>query len=369
MRTRQMNILAVLVSAVIALGATPAGAEPVTVSHLVRILGMESTPLTGLGLVIGLDGTGDTSKDSYAAIRPLAEYYKSLGNPVTTLEELQGSDAVAVVAVEMRVPKEGAHAGDSFDVSVSKLYNAQSLEGGRLVGCLLRLPGRNDADAIVWAEANGPLEVLPDTPASGVVRGGGRMLRPMLNDHVVNDAGYMWLAIHPPFSSWSVANMIAESINDPEDIDAGFGQTSYRRLARVKDPRTIRIEVPEGDREDPSGFIQGIMSITIDSSLIDAPARIVIDARNEVITVSGDVQLDPVAIAHNGFSINTLDGGAGEASPWITLDPSNGESRRAPMLSDLMQAFQLMRVPVRDQIAIIEALAETGKLYADIKRS
>ncbi len=115
-----------------------------SIQDLVRIKGHEKNILTGMGIVVGLNGTGDESKDSLVAARPFAELLRNLGNHVSGVEELAEADAYAIVNVTMEVPAKGVREGDRLDIQVETLFNATSLDGGRLVVSLLRLP-RPDA--------------------------------------------------------------------------------------------------------------------------------------------------------------------------------------------------------------------------------
>src|SRR5690606_22550541 len=81
---------------------TPA-AEAVEVQDIVRVKGLERNELIGMGLVTGLDGTGDKTKKSARLARPLFELYRKFGMGVESLDELQGIDSVAVVMVTGRL--------------------------------------------------------------------------------------------------------------------------------------------------------------------------------------------------------------------------------------------------------------------------
>ena len=96
---RWMVIIAVVVLALCA----PI-AEGTAIQNLVRIKGLETNVLVGLGLVIGLNGTGDESKSSFVAARPFAEFLRNLGNPIQNLEELAEADSYALVQVSMTIP-------------------------------------------------------------------------------------------------------------------------------------------------------------------------------------------------------------------------------------------------------------------------
>lgn len=361
--------------AVIALCASLARAT--TVQELVWLKGQESIVLTGMGIVVGLDGTGDTSKASLVAARPFAKLLTNLGNPVENAEELAKADAYAIVSVTMRVDRAGARDGDRMDVSVDKIFNAESLAGGRLVVSLLRLPGPDSPDRLPMAFAEGPIVVDPANPASGKVRDGGQMIQD-IRTNPVSRGGTMTLVLKNRYAGYPVAMTIAGAINDEFALDG------VSNVAMVEDAKNIRITLPEEDRRRPAPFIAALMTIPIDPSLIQTKARIVINERAGIITVTGDVEIGPVAITHKGMQLTNISdatgggggGGGGPGDPnaaattaprrWVGFDTTDGGSRRSTRLLDLLRAFDQLEVPTEDQIAIVYELKETGALHAEI---
>ncbi|MCZ6837116.1 MAG: flagellar basal body P-ring protein FlgI, partial [Planctomycetota bacterium] len=154
----------------ILMGLSAEFARATSIQDLVRLKGHERNVLVGMGIVIGLDGTGDESKDSLITARPYAQLFANLGNEPLSVEELAASDSYALVQVTMQVQATGSREGDRLDVSVNTLYNAQSLEGGRLIVSLLRLPGPDSTDSIVYAFAEGALIIEGSNPRSATVR-------------------------------------------------------------------------------------------------------------------------------------------------------------------------------------------------------
>ncbi len=353
------------------------------VQDLVRIKGHERAVVTGMGIVIGLDGTGDTSKDSLVAARPYARLLTNYGNPLVDPRELERANAFAIVSVTMQIPATGGRDGDRFDVAVEKLFNAKSLAGGRLVVSLLRLPGPDAPDAPVIAFAEGPLVVDPERPASGVVRGGGQLVED-IRPQIVH-GGRMTLVLKSRYAGFPVATTIADAINDE------FGIDGITNIALVEDAKNIRIYVPDDDRDYPAQFIATLMTIPVDPSLIRTEARIVINERAGIITVTGDVEIGPVAITHKGMQLSSAApspdrfpdpapdadpaaaGAPGAAAPvppdlsrrWVGFD-TTATGRSATRLSDLLRAFDQLSVPTEDQIAIMYELKKTGALHAEI---
>jgi flagellar P-ring protein precursor FlgI len=349
MRRLSMDALVLFGSLVLALSARVA---PATAVHdLVRIKGQERNVLTGMGIVVGLNGTGDKSKDSYIAARPYSRLLTNLGNPVSDLEELAKADAYAIVAVTMEIPPTGVREGDRLDVSVEKLFNAESLAGGRLVVSLLRPPGPDSPDLLPMAFAEGPLVIEGTNPGSAIVRKGGQMLRD-IRTSVVTPSGILTLVLQDQYAGYPVATTIAGAINDEFAIDG------YSSIALVEDAKNIRVVLPEADRAEPAEFIAMLMTIVINETA-------------GIIAVKGDVEIGPVGITHKGMQLTsiTAPAGAGPTSAsgrWAPLDTTDGTSRNSTRLIELLGALDQLSVSVEDQIAIIYELKKTGALHAEI---
>ena len=461
MRMQAGRLLLTISSAVLALGASTATGT--TIQDLVRIKGHEHNVLTGLGIVIGLDGTGDTAKRSLVAARPYAELLKNLGNAVTSLDELAKADAYAIVEVTMEIPPAGVREGDRLDVYVETLFNATSLRGGRLVVSPLRLPlpdsaallpmaiargavviGRSaarpyaellknlgnavtsldelakaDAYAIVevtmeippagvregdrldvyvetlfnatslrggrlvvsplrlplpdsaallpMAIARGAVVIEGDNPRSGVVRGGGQMLSD-IRTNPVTQAGTMGLVLKDSYAGYPIATTLAATINDEFALDG------YAPVALVEDAKKIKVLLPAADRANPANFIAILMTIALDPSLIQTEARIVINEKQGIILITGNVEIAPVGITHKGLSITSITPlpVPTPAQPvystrrWAGLDTTGRQTRQATRLLDLLTTLDQLKVPVEDQIAVIYELKKTGAPHAQI---
>lgn len=160
--------------AVLAIGVPCANAQTITVKDLARIRGQGESVLRGVGLVMGLPGTGDSGKELVSA-RPLAQVLQNAGVPVPDLKELEKSRSVALVMVTCTIPASGALTDDKLDVHVTTLNSAKSLRGGRLF--LSPLAGPNPGMP-VYAIAEGAVEIEDATVlTTGRVRAGARMVR------------------------------------------------------------------------------------------------------------------------------------------------------------------------------------------------
>jgi flagellar P-ring protein FlgI len=165
-----------------------------------------------------------------------------------------------------------------------------------------------------------------------------------------------------------VTEVISGIINDE------FALSGYTGVSRVEDPKTIRLTLPGPDRSEPSSFISTLMTLYVDPSLLRLPARVVINEKEGTIIVTGNVEIGPVAVTHNGLSISTItpspvptqDSPIATATRWTGMDTTDRTGRNATKLQDLLSALRQLDIPVKDQIAILYELKKTGSLHAEI---
>jgi flagellar P-ring protein precursor FlgI len=341
--------------------ALTAPAYAVKIADITRIGGERTNVLTGLGLVYGLKGTGDGGSFQ-AAIAPLRSMLSKFGDPVT-IQELGNAANVAVVMVTATVPASGARNGDHLDVHVSSVGAAASLRGGRLFVTPMQGPDPNVPYLLALSE--GPVTIEdPSTPTVGVIRAaaGGAVIEADMPARVIDSAGRFTLILDEYSASWGTASRIAKIINDSEGAD---GET----LAAAIDGKNIVVTIPQSERDHPDSFIGRIQQLPV--QMLATKARVTINQKTGTIIMTGDVEISPVVISHNGLSISTI------APPPIptqrnpvitdhqaiaiaTSDQANGN------LQDLVAAMEQLKVPAQDRIEIIEELYKTGKLHAEL---
>jgi flagellar P-ring protein FlgI len=344
----------------IAMGFVAAPAGAVKIADITRIGGERTNILTGLGLVYGLKGTGDGGGFA-PAIAPLRSMLAKFGDPVT-VQQLSNAANVAVVMVTATVPAPGARDGDHLDVHVSSIGAAPSLRGGRLFVTPMQgpLPG-----GPLLALAEGPITIEdPSTPTVGVIRAaaGGAVMETDLPAHIIDSAGRFTLILDEYSASWGTASRIAKIINDSE---ANMGEV----LANAIDGKNVLVTIPASERDHPDSFIGRIQQLPV--QMIATKARVTINQKTGTIIMTGDVEISPVVISHNGLSISTVmpPPQATPRTPVVTdhqaiaistVDAPNGN------LEDLVAAMEELKVPAQDRIEIIEELYKTGKLHAEL---
>ncbi len=323
-------------------GVIVAPVSAARVQDLVRVRGAESAgKLTGMGLVIGLNNTGD-GKKSQTTVRRLAAMFNKLGDPLVTPGEINESANVAVVYLTVKIPSGGARVGDEVDVHLAAPF-AQSLVGGRLVLAPMLDPvtQRN-----ILGYAEGMLEVAnpEDAPNTArIVR--GATLRSDFKPGYLDESGAMTLVLDGPNATWPMANLMAMRIND---LMAPDGPP----IARALDQKNILVTVPMPERHDPGSFISQILEIQIDPTLIRTGARVVINKAADTIVLTGEVQISPVVVSAKGVSIN--------------VGVATGANTAPPTLSGLLTMLEAVRASGGDRVAIVRELHRSGKLHAQL---
>ena len=340
-------------------------AQTVTVQELARLSTDSSYTLQGIGLVMGLPGTGDTGKE-LAMARPLARVMELSGNPVPDLKELEKTKSVALVMVTCEIPRGGARQNDELDVTIATLGSASSLEGGQLFIAPLLGPTPGTP---VFAMASGPVMLLnPNIPTTARVPGGAQIVRELVMPAPKTN---FTLVLEPHYRGYGAASQIATAINDSYfNTPAAEGL----RVARALDDRTIAVNIPTGEQPEPAAFLADIMSTQIATELLKLPAQVICDVRTGTISFTGDVRISPVALTMNGINIvstvpppePTPDDPLITQSTWLGLTTENASTTRGAKLQDLLNAFSQLNVPVEDQIAIISQIHKSGQLHAKL---
>lgn len=348
------------IALVVGLGVAVEDANAVQVQDIVRIKGSETNKLVGMGLVVGLKGTGDGGKFA-PAMRALSQVIGRLNDDGVVASELADAKNVALVSVTAELPAEGVREGDRVDVYVAAIGPAKSLEGGRLFMVPLIGPQKNSP---VFAYAEGALTIeREETPTVAVVPNGAQLTAD-ITTRLMDRYGRITLVINRQNASWPVANNLANLVNDLVAPDGP-------KVARAIDAKNVVIDVPMWQREDPGQFISPILQTYIDPSQVAGGGRVVINERTGTIVISGEVQISPVIISHKGLTITTITPPpvANAAQPivaensFIGMDPEN---RGGARLADLLAAFNQLKVDAQDRIEILKLMHESGKLHAQL---
>jgi flagellar P-ring protein FlgI len=315
--------------------------------------------------VIGLNGTGDSGTE-LAMARPLAETLRRLGNPIPGFEELRNSRSVALVMVTCTVPRTGARTDDTLDATVSVINSATSIDGGELFIAPLIGPRPGDP---VFAFAQGSISAADAArPTIGRVGGGARMVRDIVT---TPPAGMAFdLVLDSAYVGYAAASHVAQQINDAYFLTT---DPTSEKIARVLDERTVRVTIPEVEREAPAPFIADVQETGIVPSQLGVPASVVCNTRTGAIVITGDVRLSPSVITHADLVITTTlptpeptpEAPIVDRDRWARLE-TGASATELTRLDDLMTAFGQLNINPGDQIAILRMLHGAGKLHGKL---
>jgi flagellar P-ring protein precursor FlgI len=351
---RRLAIACFLVSAF----ALPVAAST-RLKNICRVKGQEENVLRGMGLVVGLNGTGEANDGP--TMRAIARAMEIMGNPLATsgqqsnLEELRRMKNAALVMVTASVPATGARRGDRIDCFVSAL-NGKSLKGGRLA--FASLQGPNTQDPRVYALCQGQVTIdNEEEPMVGVVHGGCQMEADIFTPFVrkeSNGSAYITLVLDKNHANFQTSADVARLIYD-QMLNLGGVTTGKKAedMVRAVDAANIMVRIPEQELSDPVGFTAMILDSRIDEA--EPESRVVINPRAGTIVISGEVEIGDVIVTHKNVVVEAVS--APSFAP-IDVDQSN-----TPKLEQLVNQLNALKVPATDMIEIIRGIERNGKLH------
>lgn len=351
-----------------AAGPVPAGGGAVRLKDVARVDNDRPNQLNGLGLVVGLEGTGD-SAGAMANVQMVASALARYGVNVPASQLRVKNVAAVIVTADLPA---FARVGDQVDVTVSSFGDAKSLQGGILLLTPLR-----GVDGNVYAVAQGPVsiggfnagsggsKVQKNHPTVGLVPGGGIVEREVPNA-VPTDV--LTLVLHRP--DFTTAARVAQAIN----------RSFAPELARAVDKGTVTVTVPSVYEARPVEFIAALGDLPVQP---DAVARVVVNERTGTIVMGQHVTIAPVAVAHGSLSIRIsagaqvsqpppLSGGTTAVVPETTVSADEQQARFATLgggtsVADLVRALNALGATPRDVVAILQAVKAAGALQAELE--
>ncbi|WP_246586947.1 flagellar basal body P-ring protein FlgI [Stakelama flava] len=340
------------------------------IKDIVDIENVRSNQLVGYGLVVGLAGTGDRTRNTPFTEESIQAMLERMGVNVRGAQ--LKTQNVAAVSITATMPP-FARSGSTIDVNVAALGDATSLQGGMLIASSLRA-----LDGQVYAVAQGPVAVSGfkvQGAAASVSRGvatsariaGGAIVEREV-PYALRSAQTLKLALKNP--DFTTANMIAAAIN-----------TRFTGTASVLDPGTVEIGPGAGFQ----GSVVDLMAMVENLPVtVDQPARVVVNEASGTVVMGADVRISPVAIAQGGLTISVTEtpmvsqpgpfsNGQTTTVPRTSIGIDDGSGRSLGMLggetslSSLVAGLNALGVSPRDLITILQSIKSAGALQADIE--
>ncbi|HPW85113.1 MAG TPA: flagellar basal body P-ring protein FlgI [Rhodoferax sp.] len=359
--------------AVACLLALSGPAQAARIKEVASIEGVRSNQLTGFGLVVGLDGTGDQTTQMPYTTQGLSNYMRQLGLTLAPaqLAQLQMKN-VAAVLVTAQLPA-FARPGQTLDINVSSLGNAKSLKGGTLIGTPLK-----GADGEVYAFAQGNLIVA----GAGAAAGGSKVTVNHLSVGRIPEGAQVERAVATSLQEGSTISLSlsASDFQTARKVAQAVNRKFGDGVAQALDGRTVQVKAPT-DPNDRVSFIAEMEELPVESSI--GAAKVIINSRTGSIVLNQAVTLGPCAIAHGNLSIsisstpivsqpNPLSGGQTVVTEKAAIDIKQEPGKliqlpAATQLSEVVRALNALGATPQDLLAILQAIKSAGALNAELE--
>ncbi len=358
------------------------GASDVRVKDVSTISGVEELQLFGYGLVVGLAGTGDRSNTVFTA-QTMRNMLKNMGVELPDRQIVLRNVAAVMVTGTLNPFKKK---GTRFDVTVSSVGDAKSLEGGMLIMTSMQGP-----DGKLYSTAQGALSTggydlqnrgLSRTRKNHVLVGripDGAIVQ---NEYAFNDFNAVDLSVSLNQPDFTSAVTMAKAINGYMAGEFGF----TNKVAKTLDASTVSLDFYSAQNQIAGAtpielpeFLSLVENVTFQT---DRKARVVLNERTGTIVAGGNVKISEIAVTHGGIKVEivnnpeviqpqpfTLGTTATIPNPemiieekgmdMVVLDENNS-------VSDLAQSLNSLGVSSRDIIAIFQAIKEAGALQAQL---
>ena len=352
---------------------TAASAQLARIKDVAAIEGIRDNQLIGIGLVVGLRGTGDSSQTVFPA-QTLISTLERMGITVpqtgaNSASNMQVKNMAAVFVVATLPPF--CRPGYKLDITVSSAGDARSLDGGILLMTPLYGP-----DGQIYAQAQGALVL------GGYTATAAGNTRQMNHPTTARIPGGALVERSVPFDlkQMRVINVVLNDadFHTAERMAGAIDRALGAPRARAVDSR--RIEIATTPAEDIPSLLDKIEGVEIE---VYPRARVVVNERTGTVVIGGTVRLQPVSILHGGLSVNVisetlvsqpnaLSSGSTQVVQQTTLQAQDKPVNRIDLkqgatVEDLVQELQRTGAGARDVISILQAMKEAGALEADLE--
>jgi flagellar P-ring protein precursor FlgI len=341
----------------------------VRIKDIADIQGVRDNQLVGYGLVVGLNGTGDTLNNAVFTRESLIGMLERLGvNTRDQATRLQTKN-VAAVMVTASLPA-FARSGGHIDVSVSALGDAKDLTGGTLL--VTPLLG---ADGEVYSVAQGAL-------TTGAISARGQAASVTRNvPTAARIANGATVEREVPFSFASLRTMSLglrnPDLTTAERVAAAVNRALGGQSAQVLDPRTVRLDLAG---RDPVATLARVEDLSVEP---DTPAVVVIDEASGTVVMGANVRVSTVAIAQGNLTVRVtetpqvsqpapLSSGQTVVVPRSNVQVDTQSDRKLGIvqgnvtLRDLVASLNALGVGPRDLISILQTIKAAGALQAEL---
>lgn len=360
-------------SALVALAALSNSASAASrIKDIVDFEGVRENQLIGYGLVVGLQGTGDSLNNSPFTKQSLQTMFEMLGKLNIRDSNIRTANTAAVI-VTANLPSFST-SGTRIDVTVSAIGDAKSLQGGTLlVTPLIGATGEvyaiaQGAIAIGGFQATGEAATITrGVPTQGRIAAGAVVEKEI--PYTLASETQLRMSLRNP--DFTTARRIALAVNDL----LGDG------VAEPLDPATVRVTIPDRFRGNIVDLLTDVEQLIVEP---DLPAKVIVDEATGIIVMGQEVRVSTVAVAQGNLTVmitedpqvsqpNPLAEGETVVVPRTTIDVNDdGEKKLAVVrsgisLQELVDGLNALGLGPRDLISILQAIKAAGALQAEIE--
>jgi len=350
--------------------AEPALSRTQPLRNLVSVEGVRENPLVGYGLVVGLNGSGDSTQVKYSS-QSVTNMLKQFGVKLPDGEEAKNKNVAAVMVSAVFPP--GYRRGQAIDITVSSLGDAKSLRGGTLLLTQLRA-----ADNEVYALAQGNLvvgglsasgksgsSVTVNTPTGGRIPNGAMIEREIPTDFATRPQVLLRLR-HPNFDT---ATNVVDAIN------RRFGGN----IATTADGTSVEVVAPENPTERVA-FVAKLENMPVEAGQ-EVP-RVVFNSRTGTVVISDGLRVKSAAVTHGSLKVvisessavsqpGPLSNGQTAVTPQskVSVDQGSGQMFHWPAgakLQTIIDVVNSLGASPDDIMAILQALDQAGAIEGEL---
>jgi len=351
----------------------PLAVQAERIKDIADVVGVRDNQLMGYGLVVGLDGTGDSPQTSSPfTLQGMVSMLERMGINLRNRVADMRPDNVAAVMVTATLPPYASQ-GQKLDVSVSSLGDADSLRGGTLLMTPLKGP-----DDRVYAVAQGAVS-LGGFGAEG--QGAQVQVNHLTAGRIPNGAlverappeglkGKSTIRLALRETDFTTAARVARSVD--QELGGDY--------AKAANPGTVRVQVPQTYRDQVVPLVARLEGLQVRT---DRKARVVMDERTGTVIIGKNVRVHPVAVSHGNLSITITEKpqvsqpasfgqGVTTVVPRTEIEAGQEKAELVMLepgveLSSLVGALNSIGASPNDLIAILRAIKEAGALSAELK--
>ncbi len=342
------------------------------IKEVASVQGVRSNQLTGYGLVVGLDGTGDQSSQAPFTAQSIIAMLQQMGVSLPSGTQMQLRNVAAVV-VTAELPA-FAQPGQRIDTTVSSIANAKSLRGGTLIATPLK-----GADGQIYAFAQGNLVV----GGAGAAAGGSSVQINHLLAGRVPQGATVERSVPTPLQQgdWLQLDLNAADFATAREVARTINAAKGNGTAQALDGRVVRVRMP-GEPDERVAFLADIENLAV--ALPRPAAKIVLNARTGSVVMNEAVTLGACAVAHGALSVTISSTPVvSQPAPFsnsgrtvhteqadISITTQSGslmQMKAGADLGEVVKALNTMGATPQALLAILQAMKSAGALNAEIE--